>query len=290
MKIVKYICFRFDIDTHTCLTKGVPNLLDIFREYDARCTFFVSMGTAFNRSIFFKEYIKGCLFGVQRTTGVFSMSSKLGLSDSINTILFNPVIGSAQGQILHKMIVDGHELGLHGGKNHASWEKNAKKWKIPKITAEIQYGLDNFKRLMLPQPVSFASPCWQSPKELNNILLDNGFSILADTYSTQGRPYKNSFGLIQYPVNLLAKQPTVGFIENLRALGYSSNEIISEFEKQLNSDGNYKMVFDHPFYAGVKELDIISKMLEICVKNGYRIESLKNISKKISYEDFTHLS
>ena len=281
--MVRYICFRFDIDTSACITKGVPNLLKLFKEHDARGTFFVSMGTSFNRSLFLKDRIESVLFKRRRhEQGVFSMLYKLGWRESLKAALFNPAIGSVQGSILKKVIADGHELGLHGGKNHALWEKNTKKWKTAKTTAEIQYGLDNFKRLELPQPVSFASPCWQSPQGLDIILLNKGFSILADTYSAHGQPYKDPSGLIQCPVNLVAKQPSVGFIENLRALGYSSKEILFEFEKQLNSGADsYKMVFDHPFYAGVKELEIISKMLEICIKKGYRIESLKNISKEI---------
>ncbi|WP_286706243.1 polysaccharide deacetylase family protein [Flavobacterium sp. 38-13] len=276
----KYICFRFDIDTHICLQKGVPNLLKLFENYNAKCTFFVSMGRSFDRSSFLKEKFKYG-FSNKTTQGTFSMFSKLGVTNSIVALLLNPKIGAIQKKILQDIINHGHELGLHGGKNHTLWEKNAKNWNEEKILQEIDYGLGYFRQHQLPQPISFASPCWQSPLGIDNVLRQRGFSVLADEYFTGKQPNPEVSGLLHFPTNVLGQHGNVGFVENLRALGYSSEEILSEFEKQLDSEGKYKMVFDHPFYIGIKEIEILSKMIEISIRKGYKVDSLHNISKHI---------
>ena len=94
-----------------------------------------------------------------------------------------------------------------------------------------------------------------------------------------GVPNWNESGLIRYPTNIIGKKGNIGFIENLRALGHSSDEILSEFKRQLDMKGNYKMVFDHPYYAGIKEIEVLSRMLQLSLDKGYKIESLQNICK-----------
>lgn len=289
--MIKYICFRFDIDTHLCMKKGVPNLSEVFSKYDSKCTFFVSMGTAFDRSQLIKERFLSFFHNTnKKEIGILPMSYKLGLTESIIAAFFNPKIGSANSKILKKMVSEGHELGLHGGRNHSLWEKNAKRWERDKTALEIQFGLDFFKQFGLPKPLSFSSPCWKSPQGLENILIEKGFSILTDTYSLNGQPYKDDTEIIQYPVNILSPQPNIGFIENLRALGYSENDLLLEFERQLTQNNSDKIIFDHPFYAGIKELKIITKMLEICIENGYKADSMKNIYKKRFDEDSTYFT
>lgn len=209
------------------------------------------------------------------------MFDKLGAANSAAALLLNPKIGAAHKSMLHQIIADGHELGLHGGKNHATWEKNAKDWSEKKVMEEIDYGLKLFSQFQLQPPVSFASPCWQSPAGINSLLKQKGFGILADVYSANQQPDKDSLGLLHFPTNIIGKNGNVGFVENLRALGYSSEQILSEFESQLHTEGDFKMVFDHPFYIGTKEQEVVLQMIEISLKNGYTIESLHNISRHI---------
>lgn len=275
--MTKYICFRFDVDTHICLTKGVENILEVADQYGARCTFFINMGKAFNRSFFIREKLMGSLTPKKVKIGVFPMHIKLSLNDSLDAIVRNPKVGASHSNILKKIVASGHELGLHGGKNHAVWEHNAKKWGKNRVCREIEFGLNYFHQFNLPKPVSFASPCWQTPEGLAEIIHNKGFSILADQNTPQNNVMKDQFGLIHCPLNIVGKNNDVGFIENFRALNYSSDAILKEFERQLDIEGQYKMVFDHPFYVGTKELPVLSRMMEISIDKGYKIESLQKI-------------
>jgi len=279
---MKHICFRFDIDTHVCISKGVPGILDLFSNY-GKCTFFVSMGRGFSRQILVKESIENIFKKKEFKGGIYSMLSKLGVKESLRAILANPLIGLSHSQILHTINLQGHELGLHGGKNHAQWEHNALGWSDDELESEIKYGLMGFKKLNLPKPVSFASPCWQSPKKLSTILSSHDFLVMADKHKVFSLPSVDASGIINYPVNIVAKQPDVGFIENMRALGFTSSEILEEFDRQLIEGGNHQVVFDHPLYAGVKEIELLSAMLEKCKQRGCKIESIKNTLKYLNF-------
>ncbi|GGB72774.1 hypothetical protein GCM10007424_10910 [Flavobacterium suaedae] len=249
------------------------------------------MGRSFSYKVTVEKYITKFFYNnsSQKDIQAYSILHKLGYTNFFKALLLNPKVGYNHKELLQKIILEGHELGLHGGKNHATWERYLKKWYKKEIDIQIEYGLMCFEQLGLPKPQSFASPCWQTSDVLNQSLLKHGFSIVADTYSSNGFPYRDNIGLLQCPTNILAKEPTVGFIENLRVLGYTSKQILHEFERQLDREGDYKMVFDHPFYVGIKEIELLSEMLEICVVKGYQVQSLENICKKIN-EDFTHLS
>jgi hypothetical protein len=287
----KFICFRFDVDTHICLKHGVPNLIEVFKLEDARCTFFVSMGKAFKRSYFISEKLK-----INKSLETFnhneslSMYSKLGMFNSAFTFFINPTIGSNQHKILSSIIKYGHELGLHGGRNHATWEKDSILWTEEQLRDEIGYGLKEFERQNLPKPISFASPCWKAPKNLDYILQDFNFKIVANQYNTYNHLIKCNNKISRFPTNVIGKNKEIGFIENLRALGYSTDEILSIFSNQLDVDEPFKMVFDHPFYAGIKEIQTIASMIRIAKEKGYIIESLKNIYQRLNNENTAHLS
>ncbi len=273
----KFLCFRFDVDTHVCLRDGVPNLLEMMTRYGVKCTFFVSMGRAFDRRQVVRERFRARKTSTKYN---FSMISKLGRANTVEALLINPKIGASYSKILENAIASGHELGLHGGRNHATWNRHAVGWDTELLEDEIIFGLDNFKGLGLPTPASFASPCWKSPKHLPGILQRNGISMLSDSHSDD-MPFKKD-GLHHYPVNITSPRANIGFIENHRALGRSDAEILADFRRQLDLPGNFKMVFDHPIYAGIQELSIIAAMAEIALEKGFRLETLRNIDRLIT--------
>lgn len=287
----KYICFRFDIDTHICLKEGVPKLLEIFEAQDARCTFFVSMGRAFKRSYFISEKLtmtKNSRKNSYREN--FSMPYKLGFFNSVFSMLLNPRVGSRYKETLNKVLEKGNELGLHGGRNHATWERNALQWTEVRLQNEIEYGLEKFEMQNLPKPISFASPCWKSPERLNEILERLNFKIVANQSSTYNYLQKDKKNISQFPTNIMGENREIGFIENLRALGYSTEDILLKFSSQLDNEEQFKMIFDHPFYAGRHELDTIVAMILISKEKGYIVDSLKNIYQNLNNESTAHIS
>lgn len=287
----KYLCFRFDVDTHVCLKKGVPPLLKLFEAQESKATFFVNMGRAFKPNDSLVK-LRNSLFNRKTSTKKdrFSMIYKLGIYESLVALVYNPVLSKHYQNVLISIAQSGNELGLHGGKNHANWDKGAFQWTQKKILNEIEYGLNAFQINNLPRPISFASPCWKTPRELNIILNQLHFKILADVNSKVDGVTLYDSQISIFPTNILSDNGQVGFIENLRASGYTTNEILDHFSNQLNNQGAFKMVFDHPCYAGVKELDVVESMIKIAKEKGYLITSLCTIYKKFKNENSTYLS
>jgi peptidoglycan/xylan/chitin deacetylase (PgdA/CDA1 family) len=273
------------------LKEGVPELLKIFEAQDSHCTFFVSMGKAFKRSYTLSEKLKKkVVTNSPSLKGRFSVYYILGFYNSLVAFLMNPIIGGKYHKTLKNVIAKGHELGLHGGRNHASWERDANKWTVLELQDEIEYGLRQFEKQGLPPPISFASPCWNAPEKLNTILENLQFKIVANQGSSLNYVMQEGNMINRFPTNVIGKNRQVGFIENLRALGCSKQKILQEFSKQLDNEESFKMVFDHPFYAGIHELQTVEGMINIAKEKGYIIDSLKNIYQQLAHESTSHLS
>ena len=105
----KFLCFRFDVDTHVCIKDGAPNLIELFKRHDARCTFFVNMGSAFNWKIFLEKKIKN-LFSKKINVGCYSVVKKLGFINTFQAIFINQKVGASNGKILTQIVNNGNEI------------------------------------------------------------------------------------------------------------------------------------------------------------------------------------
>lgn len=276
----KSLCFRFDVDTHVCLSKGMPKLLSLAEEEGVVFTFFVNMGKGFDRVNSIKNILGRLLkrdSGSEQSSESLSMFSKLGRKESLIATFLNPFVGAKYTDVLRQAVAAGHELGLHGGKNHSHWEKQALLWGYEKLSAEIDFGLSHFERASLPRPVSFASPAWQSPHKLQKVLKDRGFTICADLRDAKADSVEAVNELLQVPTNILSDSGDVGFIENYRAIGLDYAEILSAFTEQLKSKQSLAMVYEHPFYAGVHEIELLRAMIKSAKKEKFTLATVNNI-------------
>jgi len=193
----------------------------------------------------------------------------------------NPWVGKGYTDVLRKACEAGHELGLHGGLNHSHWEKQAVGWGHEKLVSEIDFGLTQFNKAGLPRPTSFASPAWQSPPLLQNVLKDKGFKVCADIRDSAADSISVVDGMVQMPTNILSESDDVGFIENYRAIALDYDEILSDFNKQIKSKETIAMVYEHPFYAGVHEIDLLRDMIKSSKKEGFTHETVSNILRDV---------
>lgn len=280
MKNKKKICFRFDVDTHVCLSKGMPKLLSLAEQEGVVFTFFVNMGKGFDRVNSIKNILGRLLkrrSDSKQHSDSLSMFSKLGRKESLIATFMNPFVGAKYTDILRQAVKAGHELGLHGGKNHSHWEKQALSWGYEKLASEIDFGLRHFERAGLPRPLSFASPAWQSPLELQQVLKDKGFTVCADVRDAKADSVETVNELHQIPTNILSDSDDVGFIENYRAIGLGYDEILSAFTEQLKLKQSLAMVYEHPFYAGVHEIELLRAMIKSAKKEEFTLTTVNNI-------------
>ena len=135
---MRYCCFRFDADTHACVSKGIPNLVELGENLGARFTFFVNMGRAFDRRITLAKAV-GRLFGKRRRNSI-SAAGKLGWQAALKAAILNPHAGRSDPAALRAAIRSGHEIGLHGGRNHARWERSAHSWSDERTRSALDEG------------------------------------------------------------------------------------------------------------------------------------------------------
>ena len=278
----KICCFRFDVDTHACVLQGMPRLMDLAESCDARFTFFVNPGRAFNQIITLRKLLRRLLDKTRtgkKRTGFIPAAAKLGFANSLTAILLNPRVASAAPPVLRVAGQDGHEVGLHGGTNHATWERDAHVWSKERLSVELAAGLVALQACGVGQPVSFASPGWNSPTHLAELLPELGLRILADSYNVgTWSPEWIGPRLVAVPTNITAPGSTAGYLEGMRARGANDAEIRADFRRQLASKEWFAGVYEHPFYAALHELPLLSDLLRIARDEGFAIRTVREAS------------
>lgn len=273
---MKKISFRFDIDTHKCLTKGVPNILSLGDKYNVKFTFFVNCG----RSIDLKEQLLKLMTN-KRQGNVYMLSAfrKLGAIDYVRLLLTNPQIKDYGRDSLKMIYKKGHEVGLHGGKNHDIWQSNALCWSDKELKNEIMWGLAQLRKIDKKNRVyGFSSPAWVHPDKLLEILRELNFVYSADRHTN--KPFlkiSKKEGIYEVPTNIVGEPGGVGYVENKVALGKNDNEIVKDFGKVLRGKNNNLVVYDHPYFIGVEKIILLEQLIKLAIEAGFNIVPMKKL-------------
>lgn len=281
---MKYFCFRFDVDTHRCLTKGVPNLMTLAQSLDVRFTFFVNMGRAVSRKQYLKKSFQRKQVQQSQITKLSNMQ-KLGVADYMITSLFNPEVGKRHLGLIKQLHQNGHEVGLHGGKNHALWQNFGKSWSEEQIQQEVEWGLQSMRQAEVKSPFGFASPGWQGSTQLNVVLQRLGFAYVADVYGNDCEEIikaNSDLSLPQLPTNIVGEPGGVGYIEYLRAKGMDDAQIIQDFTRRLETKNELAVVYDHPYYVGVQELSMVREMIAVAKFMDFEVTTLAQIVQELN--------
>ncbi len=273
MKLV----FRFDIDTHKCIRDGVPNLLKLSEKTGVPFSFYLNLG----RSISFFESMKEILSpSITHTNSMsaekiemMSAREKLGNMDYLIAAIINPKISNYK-KVIKALCCSSCEIGIHGGKNHALWHKYATKWDKQKIEEEVAWALNTFNKIVPGyKPRGFASPGWSSPAELASVLKQYGFEYVADlrVNGQKGDCLIENDGIIpKIGVNLLGEPGGVAFFENRRVLGWSTQQIVDYVIEEVKKNTTC-VLYDHPYYAGIRELETIESIIVRAKKEDIKI-------------------
>lgn len=267
---------RFDIDTSACLKKGVPSLLDFSSKLNVEFSFFINMGKAVDRSQLLRRFIKKKK--TEEYACKLSAVDKLGIDGVLGALFLNRQVGVNGVDILKKIESAGHCLGLHGGKNHASWQNDALSWDVCKVREELAWGVSAMKAAGLSAPRFFSSPGWTSPECLRDILADYGMYWLADLHEPDLKMVIGG----REDVSLLntrgaAYPGGVGLLENLHAMKFNDHERKKIYTK-LVGEGDDVMIYDHPAFSGKKEgLFFLQELIEFFIERGYQINTLKEM-------------
>lgn len=273
---MKTFSFRFDIDTPTCLVEGAPRLMNLAERLGVKFTFFLSVGKSISRRDFILRKLRGG--GVEEEcAAALSARAKLGNRRYAQLALLNPTIGARHPGLVRDL-AQSQELGLHGGRNHDTWHRSAGGWSKERVCAELDWALSRLAEVPV-QVHGFSCPGWTSAPGLAEALAERGFKYRADRHGLNEKGVVREAGgsLANLATNLVGEPGGVAFLEHMRALGRSDQEIREYFAKRLNEIGNTVVAYDHPYFAGVHELELV----ETCVKQaqdaGYTIVPMRDL-------------
>ncbi|MDX1673398.1 MAG: polysaccharide deacetylase family protein [Longimicrobiales bacterium] len=272
----RYFCFRFDVDTHRCVRQGVPNLLALAADLDARFTFFVNMGRAVSRTHTLRRRIRRGGERAEATAAKLPATAKLGVRDTLIAAIANPRVGAGAPHVLQDAAEAGHELGLHGGANHAAWQAAARTWSGDRLRAEITAARDSLETIVGERPDGFASPGWTSPSPLPRILEELGFRYMADDHGPNHDDVRIADGterLLSVPTAITAEPGGVAYLENLAARGLHRTAFHDDLRRRL-AHHRLAVVYDHPYFAGVQALERVRDAVHIARDLGFDVVRL----------------
>jgi peptidoglycan/xylan/chitin deacetylase (PgdA/CDA1 family) len=278
----RIFCYRIDVDTHLGVGPGMSNLLDLAREEkDVRFTFFVNMGRAVSRRQSLQELI--VRVEAQESAPKFSPRYKLGLRGFLEAAILNPLVGAGHPEQIQTAAREGHEIGLHGGANHAVWHRKAHQWVEERTRIELEWGLAQLRDIGIECPSGFASPGWNTPPNAMRLLAEYGFSYLADAHGPElhSIDIDPATGLRCVPTNLLGEPNGVGYLECLRASGFDDSMILDRFRRDLE-DRQLAIVYCHPVYLGRFELETARQMFRIASDMGFQIATLSEAAESLA--------
>ena len=280
VSVDKIACFRLDIDTLRCIKEGVPCLIDVADKYGAKLTFFLSPGRSFRlRDLFLKSdrsedmdvsasYQEGEVYKVPAV-------KKLGCRYLFETLTLNPNLSSYCPQAVRLITDRGHQLGLHGGRNHGAWMREANTWNKAKLQAEIKWGMQRIEKITTASIVSaFCSPGWCSNERLAETLSELQFSILADEHGRDlqlGNITTKAEAIINFPTHLVGEPGGVGYFESLSARGFTDKEILEQFRCDIREVGNFAVFYDHPCFIGGMRKDLAGGVFSVVADEGYKV-------------------
>ncbi len=151
------LALRVDVDTRLGLQEGVPRLLELFKRYAVRVTFFVTFGPDHSgRAI--RRLIRPSFVAKMWRTNPFRLYGFKTLL--AGTLLPSPLVGEGAPGLLKDIVAEGHELGIHGY-DHVRWQDGLDGMEENEIEEELSKALVAYERILGARPVSSAAPGWR---------------------------------------------------------------------------------------------------------------------------------
>lgn len=250
----RFLAVRFDIDSVTCLERGVPRLLDLGRRLGVRFTFFANLGTSFNLRMKVRSMLGG-----KKAAASGPTAEKLGLVEKLTwtgvfkTVVLNPRLGTKYCHVLERIRQDGHELGLHGGTDHALWQHGVRGMGEEEVRALLFPAYEEFVR-HFGRPAGFACPGFQYSSGVFSLLDALGFAYSSDLAGEVPFPTildGESFRLWQVPVNVVGRGG-VPLIEQGLACGMNPQRIVESARSEIDRH-EYAHIYGHPYVEGVRD-------------------------------------
>lgn len=271
------IYVRFDIDTIVCIEQGVPRLLDLAEKLGVRFTFFANFGRSIDRREMLFRDRRRVLLNTMGGSTKLSVIRKLGWLGLSRTLLLNPLICGSHLSLIRQAMEAGHEVGLHGGMNHGTWQRLGHDAPEAQFSTWLEEVMPLYTQVA-STPGGFASPGGAGNRELYRVLRKRQFSYVSDVMNDKatGYWYEDS-GLPHVPIT--GHVNLVPLIENARANGRSETDILQSL-RSWPQRVTFCSYYAHPLWEGFRDIALQRRIFNAWLEDGHTIvpyrEALKN--------------
>jgi peptidoglycan/xylan/chitin deacetylase (PgdA/CDA1 family) len=267
----KRIALRFDIDSISCVKNGLAGLVALADCYAIPMTFFVTMGKAILRLNTLRSMALG--------TKPFSPHTlkRLGLKEALTTFAINPDVGITHAGVLAGLLDKGHELGLHGGKNHAWWQLHARTASQREIRDDLGWGYSAFVK-HFGAPAGFAAPGFAWSETTLACIDEKGFLYASDMDGpTPFRPRLGEKQFSHWQVPVTVQGPShISLVEWAYMQKQSEQDFLAELSLKL-STGGPAVLYGHPSFEGTMGIAYLSTAVEYLLNKGYTFTRMKDL-------------
>ena len=151
------IALKVDVDTLRGTREGVPRLLSVFAEANARATFLFSLGPDHTGWALRRVFRRGFLSKVQRT----SVVKHYGLRTLMYGVLLPaPDIGREAAAAMRSARDAGHECGIHTW-DHVLWQDNVRRRDASWTARQMELAYARFVEIFGAAPSTHGAAGWQ---------------------------------------------------------------------------------------------------------------------------------
>ena len=203
------LVLKVDVDTRIGLSEGVPRMLELFRRYGIRASFFVSFGPDHSGRALRRIWRPSFMLKMLRTNPFRLYGVKTLLS---GTLLPSKPIGDDNPGPLRAIVDAGHELGIHGY-DHVFWQDRLEKLSETEIQAELERSVRAYERILGTRPRASAAPGWRCTEASLAVQDRLGFDYASDVRGAA--PFYPSaagriFDTLQIPTTLPTLDELIG--------------------------------------------------------------------------------
>lgn len=263
------LSFKVDVDTISGLRNGVPLLLDLFKEYNIKASFFVPMGPDRTGKKIKRILNTSYLIRILKMNPI----KLVGLKNLLyGTLLPAPNIPESAPEVIKEIIEEGHELGIHGY-DHTKWTLNLHVMKEREIDEELKKAYYKYKEITKSKPVSFAAPGWKTSKHSLEVLDKYGFIYSSDTRGIS--PFYPKVGNKIYKT--LQVPTTLPTLDELAFRGFKSQEIIRYILHKIKRQ-KYSVFGMHAEQEGKVFIKLFRDILDRLIELDIRILPIVDIA------------
>jgi peptidoglycan/xylan/chitin deacetylase (PgdA/CDA1 family) len=259
---------KVDVDTHDGMRDGVPRLLDKFRRFGVKATFFLAFGPDNSGKAIWNLFrSKGFLKKMLRTGAPRLYGWRTALS---GTLLPARLIAAKFPRLVKRIGEEGHEVGVHAW-DHRLWQDHLDRLTRAQIEEQFARAFDCFEKTLGQRPRAVAAPAWYATA--TSLQVQDGLGLEYASDIRGGPPgYPELDGYRSTTLQLPTTQPC---LEELLTLGRKDLDACAEEVLAAPPGAPFAVVPLHAEVEGGVYEPFLEKLLQGIAERGAHVQTLK---------------